>query len=151
MIRLETVVYDVWARNGMWCCSQYPGHPKGCPNFKKGCTTQRPDFKEIADIYDWYAVIEEFDLKTHAAKMKEKHPSWSDRQCRNPLYWQGHIRAELRKKCIILLKEDILLDIPEACGINVFETMAGVGVILERKPDTVRKVMIIGRKKRVEN
>jgi hypothetical protein len=38
------------------------------------------------------------------------------------------------------------LDIPEACGINVFETMANVGIVLEKKPQTVIKVMIVGRK-----
>jgi hypothetical protein len=43
------------------------------------------------------------------------------------------------------MEGDIVLDIPEACGINVFETMANVGIVLERKPDIVTKVMIVGR------
>jgi hypothetical protein len=146
MIHLETIIYDVRARNGTWCRSPYPGHPKGCPNFDKGCTAKRPNFTTILGLYDWYAIIENFDLKAHAEKMKVKHPVWSERQCRNPLYWQGTIRANLRKKAVSF-PNDILLDIPEACGINVFETMAHAGIILERKPDIVTKVMIVGRKK----
>jgi hypothetical protein len=145
IISLETIVYDQRARNGIWCCSPYENHPKGCPNFVKGCTKKRPSFAEIMFEYNWFAVIEIFDLKTHSERMKTKHPNWTERQCRNPLYWQGAVRANLRKKALSF-KGDILLDIPEANGINVFETMAKVGIILERKPDMVRKIMIIGRK-----
>lgn len=145
MIPLEAVVYDPQARDGTWCCSPYPGHPRGCPNFRKGCIGKRPAFATISGAYRWFAVVETFDLKTHAEKMKEKHPGWSDRQCRNPLYWQGAVRANLRKKCL-LCDGDILLDIPEANGINIFETMAKVGVILEKRPDIVRKIMIIGKR-----
>ena len=91
-------------------------------------------------------MVEEFDLKAHAAKMLKKLPDWSDRQCRNPLYWQGGVRSRLRKKANAL-NGDIVLDIPEACGIDVFLTVAEVGIVLERKPDIVRKVMIVGRLK----
>lgn len=139
---LKTIHYDPMAR-GSWCRSPYQGHPKGCPNFPK-CIQNRPDFREIADKYHWMAVMEEFDLKAHADRMKAKFPAWSDRQCRNPLYWQGAVRARLRKKAESL-KGDIILDIPEACGVNVFETMASAGVTLERDhPETVRKIMLVG-------
>ena len=37
-----------------------------------------------------------------------------------------------------------MLDIPEACGVDVFATMAKIGVMLERNPRIVRKVMLIG-------
>lgn len=147
MIPLTTIVYDPRARNGVWCCHPYPGHPHGCPNFVKGCTLKkRVDFRELENLYNWYAVVETFDLKAHAERMKAKHPNWSDRQCRNPLYWQGTVRASLRDKTVIMAG-DIVLDIPEANGVNVFETMARAGVILECKPDIVRKVMLVGKKK----
>jgi hypothetical protein len=142
MIPLTQISYDSRAR-GEWCRSPYQNHPNGCPNFPK-CIQKRPDFRTIMDKYDWYAVTETFDLKAHAEKMLKRHPHWSERQCRNPLYWQGTVRANLRMKCI-LLSGDLLLDIPEACGINVFETMKNIGIILERKPDTVIKVMIVGK------
>lgn len=158
-IPLETIVYDPRARNGIWCCNPYPGHPKGCPNFPKGCTVKtRPDFNEIKDQYDWYAIIEIFNLADHIQLMRSKHPHWTDRQCRNPLYWQGTVREKLRAKAEYaagqrnqyrhyLNNENIILDIPEACGINVFETMAKVGVIIEREPRIVRKIMLVGKRR----
>jgi len=146
-IFLESVEYDPFAR-GYNCQLPYPNHPKGCPNFPK-CIKKRPDFRTIAMSYKWFAVIEEFDLKRHAEKMKTKLPHWSDRQCRNLMYWQGGVRSRLLKKAKSIADnnpESIILDIPEACGVEVFKTMAKVGIILERKPDTVRKVMIVGIK-----
>jgi hypothetical protein len=156
-IELEHIVYDPSARNGKWCCSPYENHPHGCPNFVKGCTTKRQSFSELIQKFDrWFAVIEVFDLKAHAEKMKTKHPLWTERQCRNPLYWQGTVRHNLKVRAerlgdyleFFYGNRGLLLDIPEANGINVFETMAKVGVTLERKPNTVRKVMIIGLKTR---
>lgn len=141
-IPLKTVHYDILAR-GAWCKSPYPGHPHGCPNFPQ-CIRARPDFSMIADKYHWIAVMEVFDLQAHSEKMKLKHPTWTDRQCRNPLYWQGSVRSNLHKKAESFYG-DILLDIPEACGVDVFETMLDAGVILEKvHPSVVRKIMLVG-------
>jgi len=71
-------------------------------------------------------------------------PGWSDRQCRNPLYWQGGVRKRLKEKCRAF-GCNIILDIPEACGVEVFETMKNAGVIIDRHPETVIKVMLVGR------
>ncbi|MCK9591419.1 MAG: hypothetical protein M0Q91_05350 [Methanoregula sp.] len=163
-IELEHIIYDPSARNGKWCCAPYENHPHGCPNFTKGCTSKRPPFTELISKYDhWYAVVEIFNLKAHAEKMRADHPehigkngkiisAWTERQCRNPLYWQGTVRHNLKLKAERLNdyfeyfygSRGFLLDIPEANGINIFETMAKVGIILERKPDIVKKVMIVG-------
>lgn len=35
-------------------------------------------------------------------------------------------------------------EILETSGINVFETMKGIEIIIDRHPDIVRKVMIVG-------
>ena len=153
LIPLNDVICDPRAKNGTWCCHPYPGHPKGCPNFPKGCT-RGFDFEEVRNKYQWFAIVEEFDLVNHAGMMKKKHPGWSDRQCRNPLYWQGGVRKRLREKAE---KPDpklhewghMYMPIPGAHGANVFETMAKVGVILERKPETVKKVVLIGIQKAV--
>lgn len=150
LIPLTLIAYDSRARNGDWCCNPYPGHPHGCPNFSKGCTTIT-DFTKYMDTYLWYAVVEEFDLKAHAAAMKEKHPGWSERQCRNPLYWQGGVRKRLREKAERLdpkLHEwgHMYHSIPEAAGVDVFKTMLHVGIILDRHPDIVRKVVFVGIK-----
>ena len=142
LIELKEVVYNVRARNGVWCTHPYYNHPWGCPNFPK-CIKKYTDFSVVADQYKWYAVTESFDLKSHAKMMKEKLPHWTERQCRNPLYWQGSVRKRLLNKALAV-GGNVVLTIPEACGVNVFETMSKVGIILERKPDTVIKVMLVG-------
>jgi len=71
MIPLKEVIYNHNAR-GPWCALPYQGHPRGCPNLTKGCTTKRLDFILIRDNYHWYAVVEEFNLKSHAEYMKAK-------------------------------------------------------------------------------
>lgn len=148
---LPRVVYDREARDGTWCCLPYPGHPKGCPNFPR-CPNQYRDFMEIqSECSEWYAVVEEYDLKAHAYRMKGMYPWWTSRQCRNPLYWQGKVRARLRRKANPGYpnrpNDRIIMKIPEACGVNVFETMAQIGIVIDRYPDIVRKVMMIGRRK----
>ena len=150
MIELNEVVYDIRARDGTWCALSYPGHPKGCPNFP-WCPAKHKDFKTIEGNYVWYAVIEEFDLASHAEKMKRIHPAWSERQCRNLLYWQGLLRVRLERKAMEVKFKfkppGVILNIPEACGIDVFETMSRIGVKIDRYPDVVRKVMLIGKEK----
>lgn len=147
IVKLKEVVYDKRARNGTWCKLKYPGHPHGCPNFPK-CISKHPDFKTLKG-YEWYAVIEKFDLAKQEYNMKLKHPIWSKRQCRCLLYWQGGVRKRLKKKAYSNVNNflgDIVLEIPEACGVNVFKTMKKVGIKLQRNPDLVIKVMLVGKK-----
>ena len=144
MIELKEIVYDIRARDGTWCKLPYPNHPKGCPNYPV-CPNKYPDFKALSG-FKWFAVMIEFDLRRYAEMAKEKHPLWTTRQCRNLLYWQGKVRSALRKKIRIYAQPfDIILEIPEACGINVFETMALVGIQIDRHPDIVKKIMLIGK------
>jgi hypothetical protein len=143
---LKDIVLDDRARNGTWCAMPYPGHRKGCPNFPY-CPVQRVSFRDFGDRYVWYAVVKLFNLKAHAEMMKTKHPDWSERQCRNPLYWQGSVRAELlrlTKTFAAQFEGSLILDIPEAYGIDMFATMPKVGIILKKNPDMVRKIMMVG-------
>ncbi len=148
-IPLTIVFLDDRARDGTWCKMPYKNHPKGCPNYPK-CLQGRPDFREYRG-FDWVAVLEYFDLKSHAERMKEKHPDWSERQCRNLLYWQGGVRSRLRVKAKMIavpLRGDVILDIPEINGVDVYKTMKLYNVILtHHKPDVVIKVMLIGKKR----
>jgi len=148
IIPLETVILDERARNGVWCTKYYKGHPKGCPNYPK-CIKSKPHFNTFQG-YFWFAVVEPFDLKTHAENMKEKHPKWSERQCRNLLYWQNGVRSSLKKKAerfAFPLMGDIILDIPEANGVQVFDTMEKHGLVLEKnKPDIIHKIMFVGKR-----
>jgi hypothetical protein len=68
------------------------------------------------------------------------------------LYWQNGVRNRLKKKSEIFAEhfnDTIILDIPEAHGINVFETLAKADVIIDKSnnPDIVKKVMFVGIKK----
>ena len=148
IIPLNSVKFDIRARNGTWCTLSYPNHKKGCPNFPK-CVKERSSFLDYElDRYEWYAVVKEFDLLAHAKRMKEKHPHWTERQCRNLLYWQNSIRSKLRKETEKFADnpDDIILDIPEANGIDIFKTMANHGIKLQRNPDLVRKIMLVGKR-----
>ncbi len=149
---LTDIVIDERARNGKWCCSPYPDHPRGCPNFRAGscqCVNVVFNFEDIRGKRRWFAIVEEFNLKAHAEKMKLKHPDWSERQCRNLLYWQGSVRKRLKEK-IEKFDPNIhewghtYLLLPEAHGVEVFETMRRVGIIIERNPEIVRKVAFVG-------
>ena len=146
------IILDERAGDGTWCSLPYPNHKKGCPNLgKEQCPPNAPRFKDIAEP-PYYAVVVSFDLKAHAERMKEKHPKWSERQCRNLLYWQGGVRKKLKNEAY-KLKEDlkkafekpfIVLEIPEANGVNVFTTMSKSGKRMEiSKPDTIHKVMLV--------
>lgn len=148
MIRLPKLFTDKRARDGTWCTLPYPGHRKGCPNFPE-CPAKHPDILKLNGL-SWYAITEEFNLQAHAEKMAESHPEWTERQCRNLLYWQGGVRKRLKKKAFREFDQwsDVLLEIPEASGVNVFETMAHVGVRIQRhKPSRITKVMFIGKPK----
>lgn len=155
LIELPKIVWDQKARDGTYCRLPYPNHPKGCPNYPK-CIEENPPREHIERTgAKWYAVIEEFDLKAHAEAMKLKHPNWSERQCRCLLYWQGSVRKRLKYKAegyeIKLFWDELhrkgktaILECPEANGIDMFATMANVGISLQRNPDLVRKIMLIG-------
>lgn len=147
IIPLQTVVYDERARDGTWCRLPYPpNHQNGCPNYPK-CIEKREDFRDLGD-YDWYAVIEMFDLRSHDIKMGLKH-GWKSRfQRRNRRHWQKQGVSKLHNKAKKFaygrLGSTIILDIPEANGVNVFATMAKHGIFLSSDPDLVYKIMMVG-------
>jgi len=141
--------YDERARDGTWCKLPYPGHLKGCPNYPE-CIDNRLDFKHFGAQYDWHVVTETFDLASHVSKMKNKHPNWSNSQARCLLYWQTGVRSRLKKKAEALkesLHAQMILDIPEAHGINVFKMMSRLGISLKANPDLVTKVMLVGKRR----
>lgn len=125
------------------CRQAYPGHPKGCPKTRR-CATIALPLHEISNP-PYVAVWEDFDLATHAARMLAKHPHWTDRQCRNSLYWQGAVRARVRRFCRSLGTGWWWTICPEIHGVNVTATLASVGVHLEWPPIRwTRVVALIG-------
>lgn len=162
LVELLRVIYNPKARDGTWCKLPYPNHPHGCPNFPK-CPAKFQDFKTLVG-YRWYAVTITFDLKGQATLMKMRHPEWTDRQARNCLYWQGHVRKMLRSETYGRAKhmapeekyDDpeikdpvVVLEIPEACGVDVVQTMGFSGHHIETNmdlTDLIMKVTMIGVK-----
>ena len=114
------------------------------------CPELRPDFKELSEQYEWYVVIEEFDISGWEAKQRVKHPDWTARQLRNLRHWQKGVVKRLREATryhLNQLSADVMLDILEASGVNCVKTMAGIGIPLEWgvKAKTFRKIMLIGK------
>jgi hypothetical protein len=151
-LRERDLILDSRAR-GPWCELPYPGHPKGCRNFgkKKACPPCSRSFEDLV-VPRYFLVCKPFDLETHVERMRSLHPNWSERQARCLLYWQGSLRRKTREEAISFInstKDNLLLiDTPEATGVDVFETCRRIGMTLEKNPTkTVWKIMIIGKKK----
>jgi len=139
-LEIKKLVIDLSVRG--LCVKPYPNHPKGCPNFhvKSGCP---PTCKKISETIDLskpvYVIFNIFDFASHIAKMKEKHPSWTDRQLRCCLCWQPKARKQLRAEIREFLRKHrdyIIISTPEAQGVNIAASMASIGHILEWPPET---------------
>ena len=151
-LREEDLVLDPRAR-GIWCKLAYPNHPKGCPNYgkKKTCPPHSKPFEDLVRP-PFFLVVRRFDLEAQARRMKERHPEWSDRQCRNLLYWQKKVDKKLREEANMFVESQdddlVLLEVPEANGVHVFKTCENVGIHLERNPrKIVWKVMLVGKRR----
>ena len=140
------------------CAKPYPGHKKGCPKFNSGHTGCPPDAPLFDRHFDMaasiYAVINEFDIKTHMEKLASNNPKWSERQLRCCLYWQATARKQLAEKINIVLaldkfKDYVATTCPEAMGVNISETLHKIGINLEWPPVNVaRQVAIIAKRLR---
>lgn len=146
----------VSSKIGDWCLREYPGHPKGCPNYgkKDGCPPGTgPD--SLGCLFDLskplYFIHSEFDLAEHARRMKEKHPQWSDRQCRCVLYWQPASRKRLSTEVSVFMHKfgfNQYTTCPEGLGVNVYATARLAGLRLEkiRNISICRHVALVGLK-----
>jgi predicted metal-binding protein len=134
------------------CRLPYPGHPRGCPNFdhKAGCPPRCPMWEERYDLSEpAFAIVNEFNLAEHIARMRGKHPSWTERQLECCLYWQPRARRQLQDEIprfyrVCRTARAYRIDTcPEASGVNVTETLRIAGVELEWPPKMiVRQVAI---------
>lgn len=146
------MVIDHRARE--WCKLPYPGHPKGCPNIgeKPDCPPKAPLVEDWLDLSrpHWF-IIEDFDISAFAERMKEKHPDWTDRQCRCVLYWQNIPRKHLREAIEDFQRMHpgtISTLLPEAMGVHVIKTARELGVPIKAKPNgTVFKIALVGYSK----
>lgn len=146
------------------CSLPYPSHPKGCPNIVNNTNPltihknyKCPPFAQrLKDKYDLsypsYLIYIKFNLKKQKERMKSIHPEWTDKQCKCLLYWQNSVKKILEKEARHFAYgftyskycRDYEL-IPEAMGLNVFESMKYHGIILERNPENyVYKIAFVG-------
>lgn len=122
-----------------WCGLQYPGHPRGCPNYAKAnkpkCPYNSPYFPEFFDLSKpLFLVLHSFDLGAHMGRMVKRHPRWTERQQRNVLYWQGTVKKAHRQKlnqAMIWLGADCYCSMPETLGVQMYNTCRASGVVLE--------------------
>ena len=138
------------------CYRPYPNHPRGCPNFGKRamCPPEAPALHEVVDLdRDVWAVWNAYPLGRHMAKMLKRHPQWTDRQLRNPLYWQGTARKELRahiKDFLVWARRQTdppscVVSCPEACGCNLTATMQQIDIRLDWPPMTIAyQIVLVG-------
>jgi len=139
------------------CRRPYPNHPRGCPNWgkRKTCPPKAALLHEVLDLErPVWAVWNAYPLDRHMVKMRDRHPGWTDRQLRNPLYWQGTARKELRgelKRFIDSFRwgRDMpprrVVGCPEACGCNLTATMRQVKIVLAWPPMTIAyQIVLVG-------
>jgi predicted metal-binding protein len=132
------------------CVRPYPGHSMGCPNFgaRDGCPPRAPMIERVFDLSrPVFLVAMSYDLAGHVREMGERHPGWTDRQKSNLLYWQGAVKARLRGAARYEACERglVVLECPEATGVDVTATCEQAWIILEWPPrKTVWKVVFLG-------
>jgi len=151
IVPLQKVIWGEYVRD--WCKLPYPYHREGCPmyGFLPICPPEAPMINEIAQD-PFYLVIQGFDLEDQEKRMKRRHPEWSSKMCRNPRYWQRTLLKRLMLEAQEFLLRNpvpspIILQRPEANGVNLFSTCRLHGIRLEVNPQkTVRKMVMIGRK-----
>jgi hypothetical protein len=116
------------------------------------CPPDAPLFDELVEP-PFYLVLQEFDLEKWVKSLKEKHSGMTEAQCRIPYLWQGRVRKSLlaeANKFLWSFPRGVILEKPEANGVNCFSTCRLHGVKLEKNPQKIVKIMmIIGRKKTV--
>ena len=155
LLKIKKLVLSEQTHN--WCRLPYPNHPNGCPMYNKkyDCPPHNLHFNLYFDLNKpLYFVYSEFDLATHAKKMKLKHPYWTKRQCRNLLYWQSQSRKQVREYALEAMWHigcNYVTPCPEALGVNVFATCLKSGLKLDKTKNIniCRHIIFIGWKKNI--
>lgn len=145
-ITFSDIYWEDLSKIKKWCNLPYPRHKKGCPNVKD-CKFYQDDLKRILLCKKLCLAWVEFNLDDHSKKMKLIHPDWSAEQSKNLLYWQPHLRRELR----IWIGEafnpnSYVYEGAEGGGVNFYKTMENINIKLEYPKDLhiVRIIDIVG-------
>lgn len=139
------------------CTKPYPNHPHGCPNWNQrdACPPKAPLLGDVIDLTEpVWMICNAFDFGSHTKRMRSRHPEWAVRQVECCLYWQGTARKQLRSKVADFLGAQpkgsnlLVLNCPEACGVDITATMASVGIDMEWPPEAIAyQVALIGTQK----
>ncbi|MBD3228697.1 MAG: hypothetical protein GF329_10980 [Candidatus Lokiarchaeota archaeon] len=141
-----------------WCLLPYPNHPRGCPNYNKNplCPPFAEFLEEKVKKFNYfYLIYAVFNFREYTRKMMKRHPTWTERQARNLLYWQNSIKKMIRDHLKRILHENSNLEFyllgcgsgfndksfkqekiysMEAAGINVFSVLKNNDISFEIKP-----------------
>jgi predicted metal-binding protein len=173
MYKQVTPIIDYSVRE--LCCRPYLGHKKGCPNYcyKQGCPPQAQLFDKVFDLTQpVFAIYNAFDISSHVKKIMAANPGWSQRQLTCCLYWQNTARKQLTTELAYFmithpdyhvaaafykgldkglgpLFKRVIPSPPEAMGVEITKTMAGIGVNLEWPPVNVAYQVALAGMKRV--
>jgi len=101
VIDKSTIVFSQQVRE--WCKLPYPGYPNGCPNYGKNplCPPNSPYRADVLCKNAVFTLVTAtFDIVPYAAKTKELHPEFSDKQARNSRLWQSSIKRMLSDKIL---------------------------------------------------
>jgi hypothetical protein len=137
---------------GPWCKLPYPGHPKGCVNFDKriGCPPKSEFFQNIITA-PFFLAAQKFVIASYSEKIKNKIPNWTDRQASCLKYYQKSVSKKIKEEAKTFIESKkqnlILIERPEANGIDIFNTCKNIGIFLDRNPKKIMwKIMLIGKK-----
>ena len=136
------------------CTKPYHGNLKGCPNWakKEGCPPNCNLIQNAIDLSkDVWIIYNSFNIGKFAARMKDKHPNWTEKQMYCCRYWQPTARKQLREKIVTfkhVFPDLKIVTNPEAQGVDITATMAEIGIILDWPPrKTSYQVVLAGIKK----
>jgi len=148
IIKLNKIIGGEYVRK--WCRLPYPNYPKGCPMYgtRDSCPPKASMWHELIEA-PYFLVYQEFDLAAQAERMRDRHPEWSEKMCRNSRYWQKGLMKRLMREAedfLILFPEGRILGRPEANGIFVMAMALQNGIEIKRIPkDKVIKIVVIGK------
>jgi hypothetical protein len=147
LLMLKRVIGGEYVKK--WCHLPYQGNPNGCPQCER--CDKFPLWSTIIDP-PYYFVIRTFDLSAHAKKMKEKFPTWTEKQCRNSRLWQSHQDKLLKDDTEYIVvhtpNNNIFMLRPEMYGVNIFSTCRIHGLLIPKNPtDVVYRIAMVGKAK----
>ena len=139
------IVWEPVEKIQRWCRLPYVAHSNGCPN-ADDCKFFDHELKDVLAVNRPLSIAwVEFNIDDYEERMRVKHPTWTQRQCRNLLYWQTSLRKHLVERCREKYNGSKIILGAEGGGVNFHRTMRALGVKLDLPRDlhTIRVIAIV--------